>query len=713
MKYLKSIILIAAALTAAACTSGEYKKYAEGDFKWSMVLEEDHAPFTRTVLTCNASDTPVVSKDGRNIVLSYNDFKGKDIDVTLTFAPYAKGEGVEITSTITNNEPGMYVKGIIGPIFKDEVIDLDTWDLYQPFATGVKYSGRPDKVLNAEGQPAKNVGKWTLKKDGVYEMMCKYPSCYSSMQFSEFNNGSRGLYLASHDPEMRFKQFILRYDTKDGCVSYGVQNMMTCFTGQTVTNPGTIIYPHEGDWHVAADIYSEYYHSIVTMVEKPEWVDGSTAWMLTIMKQQNGELMWPYSTIGGEMTDVAIERGYNLLGLFGWTCGGHDKWYPEYDPDPAMGGEQGLKDGIARAHERGMKVIMYVNGQLIDTDGTKFWGETGESIVVRKADGSDYHQMWQKYKDCPARHHGMACQSDPRWREIMLDLAKQMNSYGADGIIYDQLGTTNVDYCYAPNHGHSVPAIVYENDKVANLKYVEQEMKKINPGFIVITEGLNEAEFNSISMFHYAGGILMNTFKKPEQVADYIEGSPAGTYFSELTKYVAPEWTTTNRIQAPVNNRASLNYCVLSGVRPEIECRYQPDVDYLMSGRMPQDDDYDNMVSKVDISMVKALDPAAARIYTKQVNDFLLANADILFKGKFVDNTTFGINTDSKAVRATAFVAGNRMGIVVWNASETDEAEYELDVKGWKLESVTAPDKEVAAGDKLAPSSIHLLIYTK
>ena len=707
MKH-RFFFLFAAALLAASCISGEYRKFAESDFKWSIVLEQDQAPFTRTVLTPKDSDTPVVTKDGKNIVYAFNDVNGKDIDVSFTFAPYKNGKGVEVSSTVTNNEEGVYVKAVIGPIFEAKDVDLASWDMFVPWGPGMRYSGRPDSV---EG---KSVGQWKLNGKGQYEITAAYPTAGCHMQYIEFNDGKQGFYLASHDADKRYKQFLVRFDPKTGVVRCGVENMMTCFTGQTVTNPATILYPHEGDWHVGADIYSEYYHANNEMLVKPAWVNDCTAWMLTIMKQQNGELMWPYSTIGTTMTDYALARGYNMLGLFGWTCGGHDKWYPEYDPDPAMGGEQGLKDGIKLAQERGMKVIMYVNGQLIDTEGTKFWGETGEDIVVRKADGSDYHQMWQKYKDCPARHHGMACQSDPRWKEIMLDLAKQMNSYGADGIIYDQLGTTNTSYCYAPNHGHSVPAIVYENDKVANLKYVVDEMKKINPGFIVITEGVNEVELNSISMFHLAAGSAgKNFFQRPEVVEGYINGSPKGSYFGQMTKYTIPEWTTTDRIQAPVNNRHCLNYAVLCGIRPEIECRYAPDVEYLGNGRMPRDYDYDNMVSKVDITMVKSLDPAAARDYTKQINDFLLANRDLFFNGRFVDTCGYGITTDSKAVRSSAFVNGNRMGIVVWNVSETEEAEYQLDVKGWKLESVTAPDKEVAAGDSLAPSSIHFAIYSK
>lgn len=712
MKSFRFFAFAAIVAAAVSCTSGDYRQYAEGNLKWSLVIEQDSAPFKREVLTCRESEIPERTQDGKDVVLTYDNFCGSDIDVTFRFSPYDDGRGVEIVSNVTNRAKGKYVKGIIGPIYEDESMDLTTWSLITPWGPGRKFSGRPD-LKDAEGKPMKKVGEWTLKSDGTYEILAKYPSANQSMQWNEFTGPEGGLYVASHDPEYRFKHFITRFNPGTGKVSYGIEHMMTCFSGESVTTPGTIIWPHKGDWHTAADRYSEFYHANMTFVEKPSWVDESTAWMLTIMKQQNNELMWPYASIGREMTDVAKARGYNMLGLFGWTVGGHDKYYPEYDPDPVMGGEQGLRDGIAEAHERGMKVILYVNGQLIDTEGTKFWGELGEDMVVRNADGSDYHQMWQKYKDFPARHHGMVCQSDPRWKDIMLDLAMQMHSYGADGIIYDQLGTTNITYCYAPNHGHTVPAIVYSQDKADNLKYVEQKMKEVDPDFIVITEGICEYELNSVSMFHHASGKGGNNlFYTEEALNDYIGGSPAGSYFGQMTKYTIPEWTSTNRIQAPVNNRESLNYCILIGMRPEIECRYTPDVLYLEEGRMPRDDDYSNMVSKVDFSMVKSLDVDDAREYSRQVNEFLLANADLFFKGRFLDTTGYGISTASKAVRSSAYLSGERLGIVVWNTSRTESADYSLSVPGYKLEGVVSPEGDATPGS-LAPSKLCLAIYSK
>ena len=57
-------------------------------------------------------------------------------------------------------------------------------------------------------------------------------------------------------------------------------------------------------------------------------------------------------------------------------------------------------------------------------------------------------------------------------------------------------------YCYHTDHGHRVPRIVYEADRLDNMAYVQREMTKINPDFVVMTEGLADYELNMVGMFH-------------------------------------------------------------------------------------------------------------------------------------------------------------------------------------------------------------------
>ena len=81
--------------------------------------------------------------------------------------------------------------------------------------------------------------------------------------------------------------------------------------------------------------------------------------------------MWDYGSLD-RLADLAEQRGLDTLGLFGWAHGGHDRYYPDYIPDPTMGGPETLKESIRKVQQRGQRVILYANGQLIDS-ATEFY----------------------------------------------------------------------------------------------------------------------------------------------------------------------------------------------------------------------------------------------------------------------------------------------------------------------------------------------------
>ena len=146
--------------------------------------------------------------------------------------------------------------------------------------------------------------------------------------------------------------------------------------------------PYEGEWYECGDTYREWFLAHRTITERPEWVKNCTGWLLAILKQQNDEVIIPYEEIGGLLADAAEERGIDILGLFGRGIGGHDRFYPDYRPDPKMGGEKAIKRGIAEAKAKGKRVVLYTNGQLLDMDGTpQYWPDTGRVISVRQRDG--------------------------------------------------------------------------------------------------------------------------------------------------------------------------------------------------------------------------------------------------------------------------------------------------------------------------------------
>ena len=509
----------------------------------------------------------------------------------------------------------------------------------------------------------------------------------------------------------------VEYNTATQDTSFSFRYMLTCFPGEKATIAPFIVKPFKGEWYACADAYRKWFLAHRSIIEYPEWVKNCTGWLLTILKQQNDEVIVSYDEVGGMLADAAEARGIDILGLFGRGIGGHDRFYPDYRPDPKLGGEEAFKRGIAQAKAKGKRVVLYTNGQLLDMNETpQFWPDTGRVISVRKRDGKIWQQTYHKYDSAPARHFGLACHGCATWREIMLRLAKDANNLGADGILYDQLAVFAPEYCYSPDHGHRVPAIVYENDRLENLAYVQREMWKINPEFVVMTEGLADYEQNAVCMFHgYCQGAIVPS---PAKMRERFDDEGAMQYYTEMFHYTFPENVQTIRMVSPANSRFSMNYNLAFGFRNELELRYAADREYVAYNKVPTIDDYVNVrrksSDKIMVKLAEAGDPVAAVKYYKQALLFQQQHCELLKQGDYLAENGVELKASSRYVMAPAWrtKSGDKVGILVWNISD-EEVTYNVSYKGYKATAIYAPDKEVRLGDKLGAQSLHLVIFEK
>ena len=90
-----------------------------------------------------------------------------------------------------------------------------------------------------------------------------------------------------------------------------------------------------------------------------------TGWQRVILKHQFGEIYFKYSDLP-KLYKSGLSYGINTLMVFGWWKGRFDNGYPVYEPDPLLGGEDGLRAAIDEIHRLGGKVHLYTNGALID-----------------------------------------------------------------------------------------------------------------------------------------------------------------------------------------------------------------------------------------------------------------------------------------------------------------------------------------------------------
>ena len=534
-----------------------------------------------------------------------------------------------------------------------------------------------------------------------------YPSRTGTMQWCSFAGERGGLYVGCHDATHGAKTFASRFDPKTEQSTLVIRHQPFCASGGRWTLPPTVLLPYTGTWHTAARFYRAWFDSAASLRPQVDWVRDASGWLLCILKQQNGSVMWDYPSLE-QLCDVADQRGLDILGLFGWAQGGHDHLYPDYIPDPQMGGPEALRRALKEVRRRGKRSILYANGQLIDTN-TEFYRTQGKDLAVLRKNGVLAGENWQKFKSFPAVKCALACQAAPGWHQRMLELARQAQELGADGILFDQLGVTGPMACWATNHGHPSPAMVYAGERAAWLRRVADEMKRIAPEFIVMTEGLHDSVLDSISLFH---GCVLGVFTPTEkELLARMDGKAADAVFPEMFRFTFPEVLTTQRHPTPMLNRLGANHACVYGLRYEIESRYGPDVCYLKEGVVSVQADYADILNPPNVPMMAATPPAEATRYLKQLVDFQRRHAALLWRGRFVDDR--GFQFKGEHLIAKAYAAGEQLGVLVWNPTD-QPASFSLAVPKARLTAAAEPERDqVGPFSPLPAQTVRLLVWQK
>lgn len=689
---------ISLAPSIAACPAVR----ANGQRMWELRLQKDvRPPITDAPITVSDRGQRVKREtlsDGlrlswAQLVDAKDPKRTWHIGLTLEFR--CRGDAFEVTGEIQNDEPGWQVYGFTGPMLHGVEVDLATHPALLPQGFGT----RVDRLPQGKGK----MGQWR-SRGRLLEVAAHYPSAGGTMQWCALAGTQGGLYLGSHDPAHSHKAFSLRYDPQGQQFTLAVERRLFCAPGKRVVLPPTILRPYQGTWHAAARYYRAWVDRATPLRQVPDWARSASGWLLCILKQQNGEVLWNYPSLA-KLAEVADQRGLDIVGLFGWAHGGHDHLYPDYHPDPQMGGEDALRQALKEVRRRGKRSIIYANGYL-EERGTEFWRTQGKDLAMIQENGVSVQERWHKYRNAPYYQFDVGCLATQGWYNRMLSLAVQANDLGADGILFDQLGGRGPMACYAEGHGHPVPAMVYVEDRVRMLRRIADHMRTINPEFIVMTEGLHDSLLDSITLFH---GCVRGVFAP--DIPARAQGGIGSSLYPEMFRYTYPEVMSTIRIPTPMMNRLAANYICTFGFRHEIESRYAPDVRYLRDDKVPQADEYAEVLSPPDIAMMQATPPAEATRYLKQVIEFQRRHADLLWLGRFTDDQGFAFG--GTGLVAKGYAGGDRLGVLVWNPGDRPAA-FHLSVPGADLVLAAEPENaSPQAMSALAPQTVRLLVWKK
>ena len=669
--------------------------YAPEKVFWNMEVEVEGE---KTPLMVESAEQSCRREGGR---LMYGPLTcgGRTLDMKVVVNVCDTPSGKSYSGVVENNDKRVRVTMFNGPRLDAVALDPAKAHIYIPAGFG--------RRLNYFPTDQKKLEPWERKSNEImYLETSPYPSRHLSMPWIAIDTGSGTWYAAVHDAQERFKRIGVRWYNRAKRTDVRFRHSVSIRAGDKWVLPETVFEKVDGDWHAAAKRYRAWFDSAHKAVRSaaPDWTRDLTGWLLVIMKQQNEELMWPYTDIP-KLCDVAERNGLNSIGLFGWTVGGHDHLYPDYDADSKMGGAEALKAGIAEAHRRGIRVCIYANGQLQQIGVTKFWGEHGEKIAIRKRDGSPYIQTYHKYKDIPVYQFALGCLHAAPWHDRMLALARQARSFGADAILYDQLGVTTPFECWGKGHGHPVPWTSHCEDRPGFVRRIADEMHATDKDFAVFTEGLHDGLLDTIGMFHACQpGSFMSDVNvlKASRATSRANTEP----FPELFRYTFPELVTTTRNPTPMTLRSFVNYAAVFGLRHEIEIRYMPDRTYALDDQVPTQADYGEVKNLPSLEAMHAEPPAVASAYMKAVGDFQRTHAKYLLRGRFMDDE--GITCRNRVVAKRFIADDGTSAVCVWNVTDKPVSVFITGLG--RPKGVFAPVGEGTTGP-LAADSIRLYVF--
>ena len=517
-----------------------------------------------------------------------------------------------------------------------------------------------------------------------------YPSVQGTcMPWFSANYKNTGLYIGSHDSLQATKRFNLSYEKTDKALQASITIPLYI---NEFNIPDAMLWVYEGQWYSAAKYYRAWYDRHFQPYTSPEWVINDSGWLLAILKQQNGEVIWNYKDID-RLCEIAIKFNLGTIGLFGWAVGGHDHFYPNFPPDNLMGGREELKRAIKRAQDKGLKIVLYANAKILDTS-TDFYKFHGIETILLKNNMKPDVQFYVKQKNATPVIFAQACNGSKLWRKTMIDLGMQAVELGADGILYDQLGVLKPDLCFSNYHDHR-PGESDSNYRQLLLTEINKKVKEINPEFIVMTESSTDANIQCVDYFHGCG----------------IGTAEWRNEFPELFRYTFPELITTQRNPNPMLTKTEANFAAVFGMRHEIEIRYPGDKKYILNNKVTNED-YTNVVDPPNLNMVNlyAADESAA--YLHALIDFENEHAEFFRQGRFIDQE--GITITGQDVIAKGFLNGESLGVLVWNKSLDEKRSFILNINGYRFLNASEPgNKNVENTSFLEPNTIRLIIFQK
>jgi hypothetical protein len=349
----------------------------------------------------------------------------------------------------------------------------------------------------SEYPQAKGVNEFKDKKD----IKVSYPSRAATMPLVFITSPKEEWFILSKDKQLRRKGFACSYDhlSKEPVVIIS-HDEDTRKLSNSIESPEWVI----GSGHTRLDIVKERCNDLeqnfglipYAKKKNTEWIDELklvsffhgihwTGHMYNTFEQMGSQLEWICESVDGK----------NVMAFLPAWDGRYYCTYPEHQPEERMGGAEGLKELVEKAHKLGVKVVLMLGGPNLST--FKFLKEHDMmDSALKGQDGYPQIQNWLDWNiDLSIETMGLIMNfGHPGYRDYMIEkTADLFDTYNVDGIFLD--GTLRWDN--SPDYSS------YEG-----LIHFTREVRKRYPSKLIMGEDGYDAIYGLFDMFHTSGGPL-------------------------------------------------------------------------------------------------------------------------------------------------------------------------------------------------------------